>query len=85
MNIKGIIPPVPTPFLNDEVAYDKLASNILKWNQTEISGYLVMGSNGESAYLTREEKLKIVEVAKKNLDNYKIKAGQTHIPTNSTR
>jgi len=72
MNINGIILPVPTPFLNDEVAYDKLASNILKWNQTDISGYLVMGSNGESAYLTREEKLKIVEVTKKNLANDKI-------------
>jgi len=58
------MPPIPTPFVGDEVAYGKLQENIEKWNGTDLSGYVVYGSNGESAYLTREEKLKIVEAVK---------------------
>jgi 4-hydroxy-2-oxoglutarate aldolase len=65
--IKGIMPPVTTPFFSGEVAYDKLADNIKRWNKSGLSGYVVMGSNGESAYLTRDEKLKLVEAAKKSL------------------
>lgn len=68
----GIMPPIPTPFLNDEIAYDKLTGNISKWNKTGISGYVVMGSNGESVYLTREEKIKLVEQTKKNADSEKL-------------
>lgn len=61
---KGIFPPIPTPFVNEEIAFDKLRSNVNKWNETKISGYVVFGSNGESVYLTREEKLETVEVLK---------------------
>lgn len=60
------MPPIATPFINDEIAYDKLAVNLSKWNKTGLSGYVVMGSNGESAFLTRDEKLKLVEAVKKN-------------------
>ena len=65
--IEGIMPPVTTPFINGEVAYDKLTANIRRWNETGLSGYVVMGSNGESAFLTREEKLKVIETVKKAL------------------
>jgi len=69
--LKGIFPPITTPFINEEVAFDKLASNVEKWNKTELSGYVVMGSNGESAFLTRNEKLKIIEEVKTNSANGK--------------
>ena len=64
---KGIYPPIPTPFRNGEVAYDELASNLQKWNQTGLSGYLVLGSNGEFVFLSEEEKIKILEVARANI------------------
>ncbi len=70
--IKGIMPPITTPFEHGEVAYDKLAQNIATWNKTGLTGYVVMGSNGESAFLTREEKLKLVEVTKRNLGSGKL-------------
>ncbi len=66
------MPPIATPFINDEVAYYKLAHNFSRWNKTGLSGYVVMGSNGESVFLTREEKLKLVEVAKKNISGEKL-------------
>jgi 4-hydroxy-2-oxoglutarate aldolase len=64
--VKGIFPPITTPFINEELALDKLAENISKWNKTDLSGYVVLGSNGESAFLTREEKLILIENVKKN-------------------
>ncbi|MBX3006638.1 MAG: dihydrodipicolinate synthase family protein [Melioribacteraceae bacterium] len=62
--LKGIFPPITTPFINDELAVDKLAFNIHMWNKTELSGYVVMGSNGESVFLTKEEKLELVAKTK---------------------
>jgi 4-hydroxy-2-oxoglutarate aldolase len=64
---KGIYPPIPTPFQNGEVAYDKLSSNLQKWNRTGLSGYLVLGSNGEFVFLSEKEKIKILEVARQNI------------------
>ncbi|MCL5028095.1 MAG: dihydrodipicolinate synthase family protein [Bacteroidetes bacterium] len=64
--IKGIMPPIATPFINDEIAFDKLGENISKWNKTNLSGYVVFGSNGESVFLTRNEKLKLIEFVQKN-------------------
>jgi len=68
----GIFPPITTPFVNGELAIDKLQENILKWNNTQLSGYVVMGSNGEAVFLTREEKLTLVEATKKFSSNEKI-------------
>ncbi|NJD23599.1 MAG: dihydrodipicolinate synthase family protein [Melioribacter sp.] len=70
--LQGIMPPIATPFINDEVAYDKLAQNFSRWSKTGLSGFVVMGSNGESVFLTRNEKLKLVEEVKKNISNDKL-------------
>ncbi len=68
----GIMPPIATPFVNDEIAFDKLISNIERWNNSEISGYVVLGSNGESVFLTHDEKLKLIESVKKVTDENKL-------------
>jgi len=59
-DLKGIFPPITTPFIDGKVAYDKLADNIVKWNQTGLKGYVAFGSNGEYVYLSEEEKLEVV-------------------------
>jgi 4-hydroxy-2-oxoglutarate aldolase len=61
IDLNGIFPPIPTPFTDGEVAYDKLASNIEIWSQTGLKGLVAMGSNGEYVYLSVEEKIKFVE------------------------
>ncbi len=61
IDLNGIFPPIPTPVVDDDVAYDKLAANIEKWSQTGLKGLVVMGSNGEYVYLSAEEKRKLVE------------------------
>jgi len=60
MDLNGIFPPITTPFIDDNVAYDKLASNIVKWGQTGLKGFVVLGSNGEYVSLSEEEKRKVV-------------------------
>jgi 4-hydroxy-2-oxoglutarate aldolase len=68
LNLKGIIPPMVTPF--DEagsVRYDAFERNIDKYLQAGIEGYLVLGSNGESVYLEHSEKLKLIEAARKRV------------------
>ncbi len=59
-NLRGIFPPLITPFVDDELAIDKLQRNIRKYERRELSGYVLFGSNGESAFLTKEEKLQII-------------------------
>ena len=62
--LKGIMLPITTPFENDEVALGRLKDNFTKWNRTDLSGYLVLGSNGESVYLSEKEKLSVLEVSR---------------------
>jgi 4-hydroxy-2-oxoglutarate aldolase len=59
-DLHGIFPPIPTPFVDGQVAYDKLAANIASWNKTGLKGYVAFGSNGEYVYLSEAEKLEVV-------------------------
>lgn len=70
--INGIFPPIATPFVNDKISFDKLEENISKWNKTDLAGYVVMGSNGESAFLSFKEKLELIEAVKKYKSRDKI-------------
>jgi 4-hydroxy-2-oxoglutarate aldolase len=64
--LKGVFPPITTPFVGGEVAYDRLEENLDRWNATAIKSYVVLGSNGEFPYLTTEEKLKVIETVVKS-------------------
>ena len=59
--ITGVFAPVVTPFLKDEIAFDKLAENIDKLNSSSLLGYFALGSNGESKALTYEESNQVLE------------------------
>ncbi|KAM5142320.1 4-hydroxy-2-oxoglutarate aldolase, mitochondrial [Mantella aurantiaca] len=61
LDISGIFPPICTPFTDRErVDYDRLAENLHKYSGTPLRGFAVQGSNGEYAYLSREERLEVV-------------------------
>src|SRR5438876_1051904 len=67
-DLKGIIPPMVTPFDDSgAVRYDAFERNIEKYVNAGIEGYLVLGSNGESVYLEHSEKLKLIEAARKRV------------------
>ena len=63
IEFKGVLPPMITPFTKEgDVDYAAFKKNVEKWNESALCGYLVLGSNSETAYLTEEEKLKLVEI-----------------------
>lgn len=70
--IKGIFAPIPTPFINGEIAWDKLRENIAKWAKTNITGMVVLGSNGEFAFLDHQEKVEMVRFVREHLPKDKM-------------
>lgn len=65
-DLAGIFPPVPTPFNEEgEVALDKLASNIEKLAASKLTGFVILGSNGEYVYLDDDEKRAMFTTARK--------------------
>ncbi len=72
LKLSGVLPPVATPFTDDEVAPEILKRNLKKYNQTGLSGYLILGSNGEVGYLNEEEKRAVLEAAREAIPEDKI-------------
>ena len=72
MKLAGVMPPITTPFQNGRFALDKLKMNFKKWNKTGLSGFLVLGSNGEAVYLNEKEKIKVIEVSRESIPASKI-------------
>ena len=76
LDLKGVFPPITTPFFNGKIAYDKLASNVKKWSRSGLKGFVVLGSNGEYVSLSEEEKRTVVDtVAQSAADEMLIIAG----------
>ena len=62
-DVVTIVAPTPTPFkINDKPDYDLMVSNISKWCQTSLSGFVLGSYGGEEFHLSDEEKLKLVEI-----------------------
>jgi len=72
MKLSGVMPPIATPFQDGKLASDKLKNNFQIWNKTGLSGYLVLGSNGEAVYLNEKEKIKAVEISRESIPTSKI-------------
>lgn len=76
LELKGIIPPMITPFTIDgEVDYEAFVYNINKWGESDLSGYLVLGSNSETPFLSEDEKLKLIELTVANANSKLVMAG----------
>ena len=61
--LTGIYPPIVTPFKDQEVSYSGLSQNIKKWNEHSLSGYVLLGSNGENVMLSESEALGVIDTA----------------------
>jgi len=72
MKLSGVMPPITTPFQSGDLALEKLRENFRRWNLAGLSGYLVLGSNGENVYLDESEKLKVIETSRECIPKSKI-------------
>jgi 4-hydroxy-2-oxoglutarate aldolase len=65
MNLRGIFPPLTTPFASDgNIAPERLRENIARYNPIRLAGYVLNGSTGESVLLRWEEIYRLWETAK---------------------
>ncbi len=52
MNLAGVFAPIPTPFDDrDRVDTNRLKAALAKWVRKPLSGFVVLGSNGEAALM----------------------------------
>jgi 4-hydroxy-2-oxoglutarate aldolase len=73
ISLAGIFTPLAVPFdEQDEFAPEKMAFNIGKLNQTRLSGYVVLGSNGEYVYLSEKEKIEVLKTARQAIPKNKL-------------
>ncbi len=64
--LSGVFAALTTPFAGERVALDEFRGNLLKYNQTDLAGYVVLGSTGEAVFLKDEEAEALVVEAKAN-------------------
>ena len=64
MNLRGIFPPIATPFKDDEIDLDGMKTNVTKWMKTGLAGVLVLGSNGEAPMLDADESFRVAAAAR---------------------
>lgn len=56
MKLQGILAPLTTPFAADgSAALHQLRDNVARYNCTQLTGYVAIGSTGESVLLTSDE------------------------------
>jgi 4-hydroxy-2-oxoglutarate aldolase len=60
LKLQGIFPPLTTPFTAEGDLYEaKVRFNVEKLNLTQLAGYVVGGSTGESVMLSTDEKARL--------------------------
>jgi len=63
-NLRGILLPIITPFVSDSVNHSALRSNIDRWSNTGVTGYVILGSTGERVHLDEREYLAVIETCR---------------------
>ena len=63
--LRGVLLPFPTPFdAMERLDVQALVSNIGRWNETGIAGYVALGSTGEPSHLSEEERREVMLAAR---------------------
>jgi 4-hydroxy-2-oxoglutarate aldolase len=85
IKLSGIFPPVTTPFNErGDVDYAALSSNIARYNEDGLAGYVALGSNGEVVHLSSEERTRVIETIKRGSKSaHTIIAGVNELSTRS--
>ena len=64
MDLRGVFPPIPTPFRNGALDTGALAANCERWMETGLRGLVVLGSNGEAPLLDDDESDRVIAAAR---------------------
>lgn len=81
----GLYIALTTPFAGEKISPARMRDNVRKYNRTGLAGYLVLGSTGESVFLSDDESEKLIEaVAESAAPGRKILAGTARESTRAT-
>lgn len=73
VSLRGVFSPIVTSFHeNGEIAHGRMELNLEKWNRTRLSGYVVLGSNGEWVFLNERERLEVLKTARRSIPEDKL-------------
>lgn len=64
IQLTGIIPPVPTPFTASGDFDEDALQTLIKTLEPDVDGFLLLGSNGEAAFLSENERSRVLETAR---------------------
>jgi len=65
MNLSGVFAPIPTPFdEHDQVDTRRLRAALAKWIERPLTGFIVLGSNGEAALMDDFEADRVIVAAR---------------------
>ena len=66
MDLSGVYPPIPTPFVSagDAVDVEGLSRNVARWTASGVRGLVVLGSNGEAPFLDELESETVIETVR---------------------
>src|SRR5919198_729455 len=68
MNLSGIFAPIPTPFDDrDEIDLARLRAALARWNTRPLTGFVVLGSNGEAGLMDDAECDRVVAAARETI------------------
>lgn len=67
-NLRGIYLPVVTPFYNNEVDYQSYVSLLNYYKKKDISGFIPLGTTGESPCITDDEYKRIIHTTLETLE-----------------
>jgi len=68
-----VVAPTPTPFgKDDRINFDALERNVDRWIRTPLSGFVLNSENGEEAFLSEDEKLRIVRCVRRVCGNNRL-------------
>jgi len=60
----GIYAALSTPFVGEEISPEKFRANIVKYNEFDLAGYVVLGSTGECVSISDDEAERLVKTAR---------------------
>ncbi len=60
--LSGVFAPVVTPFKDDKLQLESLRENLQKLNNTDLTGYFALGSNGEFRSMSDKEQKSVLAI-----------------------
>ena len=72
MKFEGIFIAAITPFNGQKIDYEAMEFNFERWNKTDVSGYLLLGSTGEFVSLNHQEKIELMKFSRSLIPEEKI-------------